>query len=99
MTIIGLAHDDPRDVEDFVRIHEIPYPNGVSNKEQVPAIRGVYLDLDKDTRLVSISIDPRKVRERRSLMEFVGAGKDPEPDVSTRHDDYLAMEDPHGAAR
>ena len=66
--------------------------------EQVPAIRGVYLNLDKDTRLVSISIDPRKVRERRGLMEFVGASKDPEPDVSSRHDDYLAMQDPHGTA-
>ena len=62
--------------------------------EQVPAIRGVYLGLDRDRRLVSISIHPRKFRERRRLMQFVGASKDPEPDVSVRHDDYLAMEDP-----
>ena len=33
LTIIGLAHDDPRDVEDFIRNHEIPYVNGISNKE------------------------------------------------------------------
>ena len=32
LTIIGLAYNDPRDLEDFIRIHEIPYPNGVSNK-------------------------------------------------------------------
>ena len=64
--------------------------------ERVSAIRGVYLDLDRRRRLVSISINPRKVRERRELMRFVGASKDPNPDVSSRHDDYLASEDPHG---
>ena len=32
-TIIGLAHDDPRDVEDFIKNREIPYVNGISNKE------------------------------------------------------------------
>ena len=73
--------------------------SGGNIHEQVSAIRGVYLNFDKDTRLVSISIDPRKIRGlRRRLMEFVGASKDPEPDVSSRHDDYLAMEDPHGTA-
>lgn len=65
-------------------------------QERISAIRGVYLDLDRDRRLVSVSINPRKVRERRTLMEFVGASKDPDPHVSTRHDDYLASEDPHG---
>ena len=64
--------------------------------EQVSAIRGVYLDLDTRMRLVSISIDSRKVRERRALMEFVGASKDPDPLASSRHDDYLTSEDPHG---
>ena len=64
--------------------------------ERVSAIRGVYLDLDGDRRLVSISINPRKVRERRELMRFVGASKDPDPDVSYKHDDCLASEDPHG---
>ena len=33
LTIIGLAHDDPRDVEDFIRNHEIPYVNGISIRE------------------------------------------------------------------
>lgn len=64
--------------------------------ERVSVIRGVYLDLDSSRRLVSIGINPRKVRERRKLMQFVGASKDPEPDVSSRHDEYLASEDPHG---
>ena len=64
--------------------------------EHVSAIRGVSLDIDRERRLVSISIHPGKVRERRRLMEFVGASKDPEPDVAARHDDYLAMQEPHG---
>ena len=64
--------------------------------ERVSAIRGVYLDLDRERRLVSISIHPGKVRERRRLMEIVGAYKDSEPDVAARHDDYLAMQEPHG---
>lgn len=64
--------------------------------ERVSAIRGVSLDLDRERRLVSISIRPGKVRERRQLMKFVGASKDPAPDVAARHDDYLAMQEPHG---
>ena len=64
--------------------------------ERISGIRGVYLDLDRRMRLVSISIDPRKVRERRRLMEFVGPSRDPDPLASLRHDDYLASEDPHG---
>ena len=58
--------------------------------EQVSAIRGVYLD--RERCLVSVSIHPGKVRERRQLMKFVGASKDPKPDVAARHDDYLAMQ-------
>ena len=72
--------------------------DGGEMHERVSAIRGVYLDLDRERRLVSITIHPRKVRERRSLMEFVGASEDAEPDVALRHDDYLAMQDPHGTA-
>lgn len=64
--------------------------------ERVSAIRGVYLDLDRERRLVSISVHPGRIRERRQLMKFVGASKDPEPDVAARHDDYLAMQEPHG---
>ena len=66
--------------------------------EQVSVIMGVFLDLDTNRRLVSVSIHPGKYRKRRKLMEFVGASSDPEPDVALRHDDYLAMQDPHGNA-
>lgn len=65
-------------------------------QERISAIRGVYLDLDRDRRLVSVTINPRRVRGRRALMEFVGASKDPDPLASTRHDDYLSSEDPRG---
>ena len=64
--------------------------------EQVSVLRGVYLDLDRERRLVSISINPQGVRERKKLMAIVGIGTDPEPDVAARHDDYLAMQSPHG---
>ena len=33
LTVIGLAHDNPRDLEDYIRIHEIPYANGISTEE------------------------------------------------------------------
>ena len=64
--------------------------------EQVSAIRGVYLDIDREGRLVSITINPRQVAERRRIMKFVGAGWDPNPNVAARHDDYLAMQALHG---
>ena len=63
--------------------------------EQVSVILGVYLDLDRDGQLVSLSIDPKKVRKWREIMKFVGGSRDL-PDVAARHDDYLAMQDPHG---
>ena len=63
--------------------------------EQVSVILGVYLDLDRNGQLVSISVNPKKVRQWREIMKFVGASRD-EPDVALRHDDYLAMQDPHG---
>ena len=72
-------------------------PNAVV-LEQVSVIRGVYLNLGKSNRLVSISVHPGKVRERRELMKIVGIGTDPASDVAARHDDYLAMQYPHGAS-
>ena len=65
--------------------------------ESVSVIMGVFLDLDRNRRLVSVSIDPGKYRARRKAMAFVGASRD-NPDVALRHDDYLAMQDPHGNA-
>ena len=64
--------------------------------ERVSVIRGVYLDFDAGRRLVSVSIHPGKYRSRRKLMAIVGIGSDPNPDVALRHDEYLAMQDPHG---
>ncbi len=63
--------------------------------EQVSVIMGVYLDLNRNKQLVSISIDPKEVRKRREVMKFVGASTDA-PDVALRHDHYLALQDPHG---
>lgn len=71
--------------------------DGGAAMDRVAVIRGVYLDLDREGRLVSISINPRKFKERRKLMSIVGAGSDPRTDVAARHDDYLARQDPHGA--
>ena len=66
--------------------------------ESVSVIMGVFLNLDGDGRLVSVSIDPGKYRARRKAMAIVGMSSDPNPDVALRHDDYLAMQDPHGNA-
>ena len=63
---------------------------------RVSVIRGVLLGLDRGGCLVSIDIHPDKYRERRSVMAIVGIGSDPSPDVALRHDDYLAMQSPHG---
>ena len=38
-----------------------------------------------------------KVRQRRKLLSFVGAGQDAEPDVAQRHNEYLARIDPYAA--
>lgn len=72
------------------------YESGGPVLESISAIRGVYLNIDRDRRLVSISIHPGKVRERRSLLEVVGIGGDPNSDVASKHDDYLEEQGPHG---
>ena len=59
-------------------------------------VRGVSLELDREMRLISVSVSPRKVKQRRKLLSFVGAGQDAESDVAQRHDDYLARINPHG---
>ena len=71
----------------------IPVGEGGDVLERISVIMGVFLELDRDGRLVSISVDPGRLRKRRKLMAFVGASEDPEPDVALRHDDYLAMQD------
>ena len=74
----------------------IPVGEGGDVLERVSLIMGVFLELDREGRFVSISIEPGKFKKRRRLMAFVGASEDPEADVALRHDDYLAMRDPHG---
>ena len=65
-------------------------------QEQVTILRGVYLELDRNRRLVSVSINPTKVKEMAKIMKIVGIIKDAPPDLAEKHDDYLAMIDPHG---
>lgn len=65
-------------------------------QERVTVLRGVYLELDRNRRLVSVSINPTKVKEMAKLMKIVGIVKDSPPDLAENHDDYLAMIDPHG---
>lgn len=60
-------------------------------------VRGVVLNLDLNMKLLSVTITPRKVRERKKLMSIVGIGKDSMPDVAARHDDYLAERSPHAS--
>lgn len=67
--------------------------------EPIAALRGVYLNLDGERRLTSVTIRPGKVREFGKLMKVVGIGADSESDVSARHDHYLAMQEPHGSTQ
>ena len=74
----------------------IPVDSG-SNGEptyHISLVRGVVMNLDLSMRLVSITVTPRKVRERRKLMRIVGIGRDPASDVSAKHDEYLAEQTP-----
>jgi hypothetical protein len=64
---------------------------------QVSVIRGVTLSLTWDMRLVSISISPHEMKERRRALRFVGIAKDSATNVAEHHDDYLAGADPHAS--
>lgn len=65
-------------------------------QERVTVLRGVYLELDRNRRLVSVSVNPTKVKEMAKLMKIVGIIKDAPRDMAEKHDDYLAMIGPHG---
>ena len=78
------AHDDQEMVAEEAASH-------------VSLLRGVVLDLDANQGLVSITITPAKVRERRKLLQFVGIGQDEAVDVASRHDHYLGQRSPHAA--
>lgn len=77
----------------------IPVQEHLKDKvvHRVAVLRGVTLELTWDRRLVSIAINPRKVQERRKLLQFVGTASDPASDVALLHDDYLAGMEPHVA--
>ena len=64
----------------------------------IPLVRGVVLNLDVGMRLVSVTVTPRKVRERRKLLSIVGIGRDSAFDVSAKHDEYLAEQSPHATS-
>ena len=65
---------------------------------RVSLVRGVVLNLDANMRLVSATVTPRKVRERKEMLKIAGIGHDPASDVSVRHDDYLAEQSPHATS-
>ena len=75
---------------------QIDETRGTDPAHRVSIIRGVVLNLDVEMRLVSITVTPRKFRERKRMMSIVGIGRDPKSDVARRHDDYLAEQSPHG---
>ena len=60
-------------------------------------VRGVVMNLDTGMNLLSVTITPRKVRERKKLMSIVGIASDSKTDVAARHDDYLAEQSPHAS--
>lgn len=64
---------------------------------EISLVKGVLLGLDREMRLISISVSPHKVKQRRKMLAFVGIGQDAKTDVALRHDEYLAEIDPHGA--
>ena len=70
--------------------------HGSEPAHHISIIRGVVLNLDTEMRLVSITVTPRKFRERKKMMSIVGIGHDPKSDVARRHDDYLTEQSPHG---
>ena len=70
---------------------------GDDSAHHASLVRGVVLNLDLSMNLLSVTITPRKVRERKKLMSIVGIGHDPMRDVAARHDDYLAEQSPHAS--
>ena len=70
---------------------KIPVREGKAIKG-VAFLRGVYLHLTWNDRLIAISISPAKLKERSKALKFVGIAKDTASDVAQNHDAYLAKE-------
>lgn len=64
---------------------------------EIALLRGVRLHLTWDMRLVSLSIAPARLRERRQALAFVGSTADEASDVSRDHDRYIGEMSAHGA--
>lgn len=60
-----------------------------SASEQIALLRGVLLNNTWDNCLLSIDINPSKVKERRRIVSFVGSAKDSEANVAERHNMYI----------
>lgn len=67
----------------------IPVRQGGAVKE-IAILKGVYLHLTWDDRLISVSILPGRMKERSKALKFVGISKDSASDVSQHHDAYLS---------
>jgi len=91
-TLLNLTHQATGTPFSKVKkITKIPIREGKAIKE-VAILRGVYLHLTWNDRLVAISILPVKLKERSRALKFVGIAKDIASDVAQNHDAYLAKE-------
>lgn len=89
-TLLGLLHQAAGiSFSKVKKITRISVRGGEGIK-QVALLRGVYLHLTWNDRLVAISIFPAKVKERSRALKFIGIARDTASDVSQRHDVYLA---------
>ncbi len=61
-------------------------------------VRGVVLNLDLNMKLLSVTITPRKVRERKRLMSIVGIGRYAMQDGADGHDDHITEQTPHASS-
>ena len=89
-TFLGRSHESFTD-DTTIKIADDASKTPIAYKPSI--LRGVYMELDKDMRLISITIDPEKVKEGIRMRSIIGiGGRDIEGkrDVSMRHDDYLA---------
>ena len=66
-----------------------------SPSREVAVLAGARLRMTWDYVLVSIKVAPAQRKSASKFLALVGSGNDPQVDVSTRHDDYLAVEAPH----
>ena len=80
------------------KAERFPIIQGASPSFEISLVRGVRLEFTWDMKLIAISVNPQRYRERRRLFAVIGASRDQAADVAARHDDYLTEADHHGAA-